>query len=331
VATYAAPHTYSLGINRTLVAGTSGYFIITVNVSSTATDNKTVRMTGSTTPVIFGYATAPNVTNNQNNGAGLQTIQAPDITLTSSTVAAGNIARGSSTNIIYVVKMNVTTAAVTVNNIQFTLTGTHDADDLTYATVYFNATAATISGASYLNQSVATYAAPHTYSLGINRTLAAGTSGYFLITVNVNASATIGKTVKLNGATDPVIFGYATAPNITNSQTNAAGVKTISSTLAAVAGNDANYNTNTEIAGKVYPNPATDAVFIELSFEMKRQILLQLTTENGRIVTSKSYTVEKGKNKLSIDVSSLPSGFYYATVQTEGYSSRVDKKVLVKH
>ncbi len=328
-AAFAAPHTYSINIFRTLAAATSGYFIITVNVSPTATDNKTVRITGSTTPVVFGYTTAPNVTNNQNNSGGLQTIQAADITLTSSSVAAGNIARGSNTNIVYVTKMNVTTSDISVNNIQLPLSGTHDADDLTFVSVYFNPSAPTISGASFLGQSAAGFAAPHTYSINIFRTLAMGSSGYFIITVNVSSTASVGKTVKVNGATDPVLFGYTTAPNVTNSQTNAAGIKTITATAkAALPGEPGNMLIT---AVTVYPNPATNIVFAEFISGTKGQASIQLTSESGKVVSAKACTIEKGNNKISMDVQAVFNGVYYITIQSGVQSIRLDHTVLVKH
>src|SRR6478752_3355284 len=137
VANFAAPHAYSINVNRAMAAGSSGYFIISVNVSSTASDNKTVRITGATTPVTFGFTTAANVTNNQTNNGGLQTIQAADVTLTSSAVAAASLNQGSTSNIVYVATMNVATMPITVNSIQFTLSGNHDANDLTNVYVYF--------------------------------------------------------------------------------------------------------------------------------------------------------------------------------------------------
>ena len=72
---YLLPHAYSININRAMAAGSSGYFIISVNISSTATTNHNVRVLGATIPVTFGYTTAPNLTDTLTNG-GLKTIAA---------------------------------------------------------------------------------------------------------------------------------------------------------------------------------------------------------------------------------------------------------------
>ena len=56
--------------------------------------------------------------------------------------------------------MDVAAESVTVNNIQFTLSGNHDANDLTTVYVYFNATSPIISGASNLGSTPAAFAGP---------------------------------------------------------------------------------------------------------------------------------------------------------------------------
>jgi len=56
-------------------------------------------------PVTFGYTTAPTITNNQTDIAGVQTILASGVTLSSTAVAAANISQGTSNNIVYIVKM----------------------------------------------------------------------------------------------------------------------------------------------------------------------------------------------------------------------------------
>src|SRR6476469_3313471 len=73
----------------------------------------------------------------------------PQVTLTSASIAAANINQGAVSNIVYAVKMKVTTTAVTINNIQFVLSGNHDNNDLTNVYVYYN-DSVSLTGASYL-------------------------------------------------------------------------------------------------------------------------------------------------------------------------------------
>ena len=130
-----------------------------------ATSGNTIKINGLTNPVSFGYTTSPAITNNQTDIAGIQTILAAGVTLTTSPLAASNITQGTNNNIIYAVQMDVAAQPVTVNSMQFTLTGTHDDNDLVVLDVYFNATAPTVAGATQKAINVsANFAAPHTYN-----------------------------------------------------------------------------------------------------------------------------------------------------------------------
>ena len=227
VGTFGAPHLYSIGISQSIGVGGSGYFIVAVDINATATDNNTVFINTATNPVAFGFSTAPNVTNNQTNIGGILTIDAADITLATTAVAAAEFSPGATAHVVYIASMNVATEPVLVNNIQFSLGGTHDANDLTIVRIYFNATNPTIAGASNLANVVGTFGAPHLYSIGISQAIAVGNSGYFIIAVDASPTATIGNTVQINGAIDPVVFGFTTAPNITNNQTDLGGIQVI--------------------------------------------------------------------------------------------------------
>ncbi|MBA3647510.1 MAG: T9SS type A sorting domain-containing protein [Chitinophagales bacterium] len=324
-ATFAAPHTYTLSINRTIAAGDHGYFIVTVNVSNTATDNHTVQVNGDTDPVIFGFTTAPNVDDQQSNKAKAQKIQAADVTLTTSSISAGNILQGSVSNIIYAVKMVVVTEPVTANNITFTLSGTHDENDLTTASVYFNPSSPDLTGASFLNSTAATFAAPHTYTLSINRTIAEGDHGYFIITVNVSSTASTGKTVTINGSKDPVLFSFTTVPNITDNQSNKAGVKTIKSSQPKIE------NLNTVVLNGIYPNPAAALFNYSISAKDNQSVTIELTDQYGRIVVSNNLLLSQGVNNLSLNVSDFANGIYYLVATDEAHTLRLKKQLVIQH
>jgi hypothetical protein len=258
-ANFAAPHTYNAILNlgnQTLAAGTSGYFILVADVAAAATSGNTIQVNGATNPVTFGYTTSPVVTNNQTDIAGTQTILAAGITLTTSAIAAANITQGTNNNIVYAVKMDVAALPVTINSMQFTLTGTHDDNDLVVLHVFFNPTVPTVSGATQKAVNVSSnFAAPHTYNAFFNlgsQALAAGTSGYFIVVADVAAAATSGNTIKVNGIANPVTFDYTTSPTITNNQTDIAGTQTILAagitlTTSAIAAANITQGTNNNI------------------------------------------------------------------------------------
>ena len=230
-ALYAAPHAFNVSVNQSITAGASGYFIITVSTDAAATSGNTIKLNGASNPVTFGFTTSPSITNNQTDIAGLQTIQAAGVTLTTQAIAAANIAQGASNSIVYIVKTDVTSSPVLVNSVQFTLTGTFDNNDLTNTVVWFNPSSASLAGATPLVNVSALYSAPHAFNVSVNQSITAGASGYFIITVSTDAAATSGNTIKLNGAVNPVTFGFATSPPVTNNQTDIAGLQTITSVL----------------------------------------------------------------------------------------------------
>jgi hypothetical protein len=177
--------------------------------------------------LVFNFTTGPNITNNQSNIAGTNTIQAANITVATNATAAAFITQSSVTNILYVAKMDVATQPVVVSSVDVPINGTVDANDLSAMYVYFNATAPTISGATLLNGIFSSSAAPHTYNISFSQPMAIGSSGYFILTANASATATDGNTIIINGATNPLVFNFTTGPNITNNQSNIAGTHTI--------------------------------------------------------------------------------------------------------
>ncbi|HEX5155365.1 MAG TPA: T9SS type A sorting domain-containing protein [Parafilimonas sp.] len=330
-ANYAAPHEYSININKGMAVGDQGYFIILVSLTNNASDNKTIFMNGDTEPVEFGFITNPNITDNQANKSKKLTIQAADITLTTPNISAGNIAQGSTYNVVYAAKMKVTTMPVTVNNIQFTLSGNHDNNDLTYVYLYYNASAPVMSGATYLGYSAATYAAPHDYSINVNKGMAVGDEGYFIVAVSVNATATIGKTVRINGATDPMEFGFTTDPNITNNQSNNTGTKTIVHSFAPFADEPGNNISSDYAVNGLFPNPATSSFTFSVSGKRKEMIKAQLTGRTGNMLLEKTLSMSEGINRYSMNVSKIPNGVYYLVVSNDAGIKVARQQVIVQH
>ncbi|MEP7108975.1 MAG: hypothetical protein ABI760_13365, partial [Ferruginibacter sp.] len=69
----------------------------------------------------------------------------PSVTITSVAVPASSFTQGSDINVLYIARMSVSTDPVTVSNVQLTLSGTHDGNDLGFLRVYFNPTTASVS------------------------------------------------------------------------------------------------------------------------------------------------------------------------------------------
>ena len=236
---FAAPHTYMVNNfgGKTITAGSTAYFIITVITANSATNGNTVKLDGNANPVTFGYTTSPIIINNQADAAGTQTIRVSDITLTSIPVPATNIGQGIDDNIIYITKMEVNTIWTNVTGISLTLSGTHDNNDLTFVSVYINYTEPTLFGAKACGNASGTYPAPHSYTIPFgNKVVAQGTSAYFIITASTVAAATSGNTIKIDGTANPVTFSFNySTPAIINNQTDVAGTQTIQTAAVTIS------------------------------------------------------------------------------------------------
>jgi hypothetical protein len=60
----------------------------------------------------------------------------------------------------------------------------------------------------------------------------------------------------------------------------------------------------------VYPNPASDDVFIELTGKGSSQMLVQITDLSGRVVYKRTQYLETGRNKFNIKTDEFDDGVY---------------------
>ncbi|MEO8416097.1 MAG: T9SS type A sorting domain-containing protein, partial [Ginsengibacter sp.] len=190
---------------------------------------------------------------------------------------------------------------VSVNNIQFTLNGTLNASDLALISIYYNATAPTISGSSLLNNAAANFASGHTYGIPFGNPMEMGASGYYIISVNVNSTATVGHTVLINGATNPVVFGFTTAPNITNNQTDLGGVHTLP--LSFISVNAFEKVTGIEIEWKVAFELNLDKYVVEKSSDGKTFNPIGHLVANNNFASATTYDL--------LDTRPLPDNNFY--------------------
>ncbi len=80
---------------------------------------------------------------------------------------------------------------------------------------------------------------------------------------------------------------------------------------------------------RVYPIPAQDQLYVDFSSDKTQDIQLELFTITGSRVLRKSVRVPAGKNKIELEVNSLPAGTYFVKMKSEGVllgSAKVIKK-----
>ncbi len=235
---------FTLGTSAvTVPAGETRYFRIRVNVSTSAVDGHTVHLNGANdygvpgnNGVVFSYTTSPTVTNGQTNKAGVITIKAADLTLSTVATPAFDMTPGSTNNVLYVLKLESASAPLTMNQVRFTLTGTYVPGDLTNINVQYSTQPDFSSPTILVNSS--TIQPPGTeFVFGTTTVnIPQNQTAYIRVRINLNAAVATGSTIQLNGATHPVIPGFTTSPIIINNQANDAPGGTLPLSLVHFGG-----------------------------------------------------------------------------------------------
>ena len=258
---FAAPRNYNIGLgNQNIAMGVTRYFIITADVDNAATNNNTIKLDGAANPVTFSYATAPAITNNQTDVAGLKTIRGPAVTLSSLALPGGSVTHGSINNPVYITQLDNQLYAQIITGAAFTVGGTFDNNDIALYGLHINSIPS-LTGATLLATQTSGAAAPEVVNFTFNNAISSSTSRYFILTVNIEAEATT-NTIKVNGAVNPATFTFNLDPVVTNNQTDISGSFNISSvlpvTLISFKGTDKNkyvqlnWRTASEINSKFF-------------------------------------------------------------------------------
>jgi len=93
----------------------------------------------------------------------------------------------------------------------------------------------------------------------------------------------------------------------------------------AIAGVE-NYSNLEEVS--IFPNPATDNIFVKFSAKDAEQVTCKLMDAAGKIIQSNTFTANIGENTHEVNVSSLSSGFYMVELDTD--SGKVIRKIMVQ-
>jgi len=71
------------------------------------------------------------------------------------------------------------------------------------------------------------------------------------------------------------------------------------------------------MAMQVYPNPVVDLVNLRFESEGRSNCLLQVISNQGKLVYSENYQLSDGVNRLAVDLSDLADGFYTVIARLE--------------
>ncbi|MBL7814646.1 MAG: T9SS type A sorting domain-containing protein [Saprospiraceae bacterium] len=95
----------------------------------------------------------------------------------------------------------------------------------------------------------------------------------------------------------------------------------------AILNTNNRFEQNTEGGLKVFPNPANEAVTLQIAPEFESHARISLTNLSGQTLVSETKWVSKTENTITLDLSSVPSGFYMVSVRQ---GEQIWTKKLVK-
>lgn len=81
-------------------------------------------------------------------------------------------------------------------------------------------------------------------------------------------------------------------------------------------------------AFEVYPNPATDQVFVSVNSTEEFEGRLQVTDITGQTMLSQTKTFYQGEQQINLNINSLPTGIYFLNIQTG--KKLVSRKIVKK-
>ena len=68
---------------------------------------------------------------------------------------------------------------------------------------------------------------------------------------------------------------------------------------------------------KVYPNPGSNILYIEIPFLQNEEVVITIYDVNGKLVHSKSVSGNEGIEKFELNISSLTFGMYFITASNQ--------------
>lgn len=94
--------------------------------------------------------------------------------------------------------------------------------------------------------------------------------------------------------------------------------------IGAVSSYSASDTTDSSVADwELFPNPAMVSIFVDVLSDESRTEEIRIYNTMGEIVYFESHELQKGKNRISIDISELPSGTYFMN-----HGGRVTKRFV---
>jgi len=139
-------------------------------------------------------------------------------------------------------------------------------------------------------------------------------------------SGTVSETITYNSSTVASNwYAYVYGNNGANHNTQCYTLRiTLSSSAFRTDGSTDGETSEVEIPVHVlesgfamFPNPATDELTLDVNMDVERQVKVRIIEITGRTISLNDYDLHKDQNRITMDVSALPSGLYVVQVEND--------------
>lgn len=144
--------------------------------------------------------------------ANISTLASSAINISAMTLPAGNLQQGSGSQILQKISLAVTQSDANLTGITLKLAGDYITTDIGSFKLWYNPLAATLAGATQVGSTIISAASGSNLAFsGFNSKITFGSTGYLILTANITAGATIGKTINITStAFSNLIFNGST-------------------------------------------------------------------------------------------------------------------------
>jgi hypothetical protein len=217
------------GANYTINPSVPAYIYVLANIKNTAVTGRIIKVNGGINPAAVTYSTSSVIiTNSQSDLVGSRIITASNVSYTALVVPPKNLIKSSIRNVIYKAKISSPDAPVKLQSVAFITSGSYLASDLSSLKLVYTST----DDESMLPFSNSVNIVPTGNGEILNFTIPSfmgivNGDGYLWILAEVNATASLGRNIKINAATNPTSVTFTENPTITSTLSNIADFQTI--------------------------------------------------------------------------------------------------------
>jgi hypothetical protein len=217
-----------------LKKGTTTFFGVVANVAPNATPGRTFGVDGSNNnfAITFNPGTPiADVTDNQTDVSGVQTVFAHSVTYSTVPLAAKNVLQGATLYPVYILKVTNGNVQASANTVTIKTTGTYSGSDISsFRLLRGPSPGMSLPSIEAASAPVSTTGGGETLTFSVPTILNPNATTYYGLIADVASDAITGRTFGIDGSANGLDIDFSTPSTTLNkidSQTNEAGLQTI--------------------------------------------------------------------------------------------------------